>query len=219
LAERDGFSTVLTTRMADHLNASGRVEVVERVLMERLLEELNIGSSELADPDTALKLGKVLAAKIVGTGSMFYLPNGTLLSMRLIDTETSAIPKVMTRQIESGAPLERELNRLNREILKAIIQKYPLQGFVVQVTGDRVMINLGSKQGVVLGTTFEVLEEQPPVKYKGKTLRSAAKPVAQLEVVRIETDLSYARIVSQERPLKQDDKIREKVVDLVARGE
>ena len=214
LAQRDGFSTVITTRLAQQLNASGRLQVVERVLMERLLEELNLGSSDLADSETALKLGKVLAAKIIGTGSLYYLPNGTLLSLRLIDTETSSIPKVVTKQLNSGASLKTELNRLNREILKTIILKYPLQGYVVQTTKDQTMINLGSKQGVVLGTKFEVLEEQKPVKYKGKLLHSSPKAFAQIEIVRVEPDLCYARILQQEKPLKSDDKVREKLENL-----
>jgi tetratricopeptide (TPR) repeat protein len=214
LAQRDGFSTVITTRLAHQLNASGRLQVVERVLMERLLEELNLGSSDLADTETALKLGNVLAAKIIGTGSLYYLPNGTLLSLRLIDTETSSIPKVVTSQLNSGASLKTELNRLNREILKTIILKYPLQGYVVQTTKDQTMINLGSKQGVVLGTKFEVLEEQKPVKYKGKLLHSSPKAFAQIEIVQVEPDLCYARILRQERPLKSDDKVREKLENL-----
>ena len=112
LAERDGFSTVLMAQLADHLNASGRVRMVERVLMERLLEELNLGSSDLANPETALKLGRVLAAKLIGTGSLFYLPQGTLLSLRLIDTETSGIAQVWTKQISPQASLEKELFQL-----------------------------------------------------------------------------------------------------------
>ena len=138
LAERDGFATVLTTQLADNLNASGRVQVVERVLVERLLEELNLGSSELADPETALRLGKVLAAKVIGSGSMYHLPNGTLLSLRLIDTETSAIPMVKNKQLSSQTSLERELFELNRDILKTMVLKYPLRGFVVQVRGDQL---------------------------------------------------------------------------------
>ncbi len=180
------------------------------------MEELNLGSSDLADPETALKLGKVLAAKVIGTGSLYYLPDRTLLSLRLIDTETSAIPKVVTKQLSSGASLKKELNQLNREILKTIILKYPLQGYVVQATEDQVMINLGSKQGVVLGTKFEVLEEQKPIKYKGKLLRSSPKSIAQIEIVRVEPDLCYARILKQERPLKSDDKVREKIEDIVS---
>jgi len=56
LTQRDGFSAVLTTQLGKTLDDSGRVKVVDRVLLERLLEELNLGSSDLADPETALKL-------------------------------------------------------------------------------------------------------------------------------------------------------------------
>jgi tetratricopeptide (TPR) repeat protein/peroxiredoxin len=218
LSERDGFSMVLTAQLADRLNASGRLQVVERVLMERLLEELNIGSSELADPETALKLGKVLAAKLVGTGTLYFLADGTLLTLRLIDTETSAIPKVVTRQMGSQAALEKELSYLNREVLKTIIEKYPLQGFVVQADGNEVLINLGSKQGVVLGTNFEAVEEQAPIKYKDKLLQSAPRVIGQVEIIRVEPDLSYGRVVKQERALKMDDKVREKLAEIMATG-
>ncbi|OGP80602.1 MAG: hypothetical protein A2V86_16885 [Deltaproteobacteria bacterium RBG_16_49_23] len=211
LAERDGFSTVLITQLADHLNASGRVQVVERVLVERLLEELNLGSSELANPETALHLGRVLAARLIGTGSLLYLPQGTLFSLRLIDTETSAIPQVTNKQLGPNVSLEKELFHLNRDILKTVISKYPLRGYLVKVTGDQAILNLGSKQGVVSGTKFEVLEEQEPIKYKGKALQSAPRAIGQVEVVRVEPDLCHVKILNQERPLKADDKIQEKM--------
>jgi tetratricopeptide (TPR) repeat protein len=211
LSERDGFSSVLMIQLSDQINASGRIQVVERILIEKLLEELNLGSSDLADPETALKLGKVLAAKIIGTGSLYYLPAGTILSLRLIDTETSALPKVINRQFDPSVSLDTELNHLNREILTALIQKYPLRGFVVQASQDRIMINLGSKQGVIKDTKFEVLKEQEPIKYKGKLLRSAPKTIAQLQVVQVEPDLCYARILNQKSSIARDDKVQEKV--------
>jgi len=215
LAEREGLSTVLNLQLTEQLNASGRVKVVERVLIEQLLEELNLGSSDLANSETALKLGKVLAARIMGTGSLFHMPEGTLLTLRLIDTETSAIPKVVTRQLGAQPALEKESYRLNREILKTVIQEYPLRGHVVETTEQEVMINLGSEQGVVLGTRFEVVEEQEPVKYEGKLLERLPKPVAEVEVVTIEPDLCHARVVSQERPLERDDKVQEKLEETV----
>jgi hypothetical protein len=209
LSERDGFSIVLTSQLGSELNSSGRVQVVERVLLERLLEELNLGSSDLADPETALQLGKVLAAKVIGTGSLYYLPDSTLLSLRLVDTETSAIPKVITRQLDSRASLDTELHKLNREILKTIMLKYPLQGYIVQATNDKVLVNLGSDQGVVLGTKFEVIEEQDPIIYKNKKLDAMPKNIGQIEITSVEPGLSYAHIISQERPFKTDDKIKE----------
>ena len=213
LSERDGLSAVLMAELADHLNSSGRVKVVERVLVDRLLEELNLGSSELADPETALKLGKILAARLIGTGSIFYMPNSTLLSMRLIDTETSAIAQVTTKELAEPLSVEKELFQINREILKTIILKYPLRGYIVKDSGDQFIVNLGSNQGVVQGTRFEVIEEQEPVKYKGKTLKASPRSVAVIEVVSVEPDMCFVRVITQERNLKADDKVQERIIE------
>ncbi len=211
LAERDGFSTVLMSQLADLLNTSGRVKVVERVIIERLLSELNLGSSDLADPETALRLGRVLAARLIGTGSVYYLPQETLLNLRLIDTETTAIAKVITREIGAYTSLEKEIFRLNREILRTIIKKYPLRGYIVKKAGDEFMINLGARQGVVSGTKFNIVEEQEPFEYRGKLMRAAARPVALVEVVRVEPDICFVRVINKERPVRADDKVREKI--------
>lgn len=215
LSERDGFSTVLTSQLANMLNTSGRVQVVERVLIERLLEELNLGSSDLADPETALHLGRVLAAKLIGTGSLYFMPDTTLLNLRLLDTETTVISKVITTQFGREVSLEKELNTLNRDLLSSIIEKYPLQGYIVQVNDQEVFINLGQKQGLTLGSKFEVIEDQKPVEYRGKMLGGGTKPVGEITITRVEADLSYGRISRQDRPLRRDDKIKEKIMTKV----
>ncbi len=59
-----------------------------------------------------------------------HMPGSTLLNFRLIDTETSAIPKVITRKIDLQGSLEKEIGLINRHILKTVMKKYPLQGYV-----------------------------------------------------------------------------------------
>lgn len=211
LSEREGFSTIISSELTTDLNASGRVKVVERVLMDRLLEELNLGSSELANPETALKLGKVLAAKLIGTGSLFQLPQETVFSLRLIDTESSEIALLTTKQLGARASLDKELFNLNREILKTVIAKYPLRGYLAKVSENGAIINLGSRQGVVNGTRFDVVEEGESMEYKGKILRSSPKNIGQVEVVRVDLDLAHVKFIQQHRPLKADDKIQERV--------
>jgi hypothetical protein len=107
--------------------------------------------------------------------------------------------------------MEKDLFEINRDILRTVISKYPLRGFVVRGMGDQVMMNLGAKQGVVVGTKFDAVEEQQPVTYKGKALQGGPKAFAELEVVKVEPDFSYAKVVKQERGPKTDDKVQEKV--------
>jgi len=214
LSDRDGLSTILTAQLAEHLNASGRVKVVDRAVLDRLLSELNLGSSDLAQPETALRLGRVMAARIMGTGTLFTMPADTLVNLRLVDTETSAIAKTLTRKLGPESGWNKQLHRLNREILAAIMADYPLQGFVVQVSGDQVLLNLGAAQGMVEGTRMDVIEEAEPVVYKGRKLKGLPKVIAQLEVTRVETDLCHARILKKERQLKADDKVRENMAGI-----
>lgn len=210
LAERDGFSAVLLTQLTEQLGASGRVQVVERALLARLLEELNLGSSELADPDTALRLGRLFAARLIGTGTLLHGPQESLLSLRLVDTETSAVAKVWTRTLGSAASLEREVLALNREILGTVIRQYPLQGYVARVDGNRVLLNIGASQGVVPGAEFDLVEDGEPVEYRGKLLQGATRSVGRVRVARVEPGLSHAEALPGERAPRPDDRVRER---------
>jgi tetratricopeptide (TPR) repeat protein len=211
LPVRDGFSTILTTRLAETLNASGRVRVVERVIVDKLLQELNLGSSDLADPATALELGKVLSAKLITTGSLYYLNDNYLLTLRLIDTETTRIAKVITADISGTGSAQKDVHRLNRKILATIMAQYPLQGYVVQAEKDQVMVNLGAGQGVVPGTRFDIVEPAAPVEYRGRRLQARPKVIGQVEITTVETDFCQGRIVQTSRPIKRDDMLKERL--------
>lgn len=208
LTERDGIAQVLEIKLTEQFNSSGRINVVERAVLDHLLEELNLGSSELADPSTALRLGKVLAAKLIATGAIHYSAKDILLNMRLIDTETTKVPKTVVKKL-SMYDFERAVQRLHRDLFEAIVRAYPLKGFIVQAEGDEAIINLGRNQGCQSGTKFEVLGAAKQIKYKGKILRGAARVIGRMEVTSVEPDFSHARIINYERQLKTDDKVRE----------
>jgi tetratricopeptide (TPR) repeat protein/peroxiredoxin len=209
LAERDGFAEVLTDQLSDALNKTGRVQVVERALVDKLLQELNLGSSELADPAAALTLGKVLSAKLIVTGALYYQQGDYLLTLRLIDTETTRIAKVMTAELEGPAALIGDIQRLSRRILDTVVEQYPLQGYVVQAGADQVMVNLGAGQGVVAGARFDILEASEPMTYRGRQLQGLSKVIGQVEIVHVETDFCRARVLHAARPVARDDRLRE----------
>ena len=71
---------------------------------------------------------------------------------------------------------------------------------------------------MVLKTKFDIIEKRKPIKFKGKLLRRSPKNVALVEIVEVEPDLSIARILKQERPLKKNDMLKEKIDALFAGG-
>jgi tetratricopeptide (TPR) repeat protein len=213
LPERDGFESVFIDQLSDALNSSGRVQVVERAIVEKLLQELNLGSSQLADPAAALQLGKVLSAKLIATGSLYYQAGRYLLSMRLIDTETTRIAKVITAELPGSNGAGNEVQRLRRKILATVMEQYPLQGYVVQADSHQVVVNLGTDQGVAPGTRFDIVEASAPVQYRGRQLQGLAKVIGQVEIEHVEADFCRGRILHADRTVSRDDKLRERSVE------
>ena len=65
------------------------------------------------------------------------------------------------------------------------------------------------------GTVFDVIEEKPPIMYKGKQFIPEPGMAAKIHVVRTDDDFSYGHIKNQRRPIKPDDKVREDFKTLV----
>ena len=69
-AVREGEDEYFQSKLTALLQEKGRVQVVEREVLERLLEELKLSATDLADPRRALELGKILSARLIATGSV-----------------------------------------------------------------------------------------------------------------------------------------------------
>ncbi|MBI5191170.1 MAG: CHAT domain-containing protein [Nitrospirae bacterium] len=87
----DGEGEYLVFLMQDRIAGDGRINVVERELMEEVLTELDMSSSELADKQTALRLGRILSARYIATGSLTRSGGEYRASVRVIETETTSI--------------------------------------------------------------------------------------------------------------------------------
>ncbi len=219
LSRRDGFSRVLALHMTQQLNASGRLQIVEPALIERVMRELGLSAADLAEETVAGRLARAFGATLIGKGALYHLSDGTLLSLKLIDLRKQRSSQLIERQFASAATLKNDLNWLNRQMLSAVMAAYPLQAFVVEVTGHQVLMNLGAAQGVVLGALFDIIEEKPEVDYKGKKFRPAPSVMATIEVVKVDQEFAYAHIKEQRRPIQAEDKLRERAQGLSEDGQ
>ncbi|MBI5895017.1 MAG: tetratricopeptide repeat protein [Desulfobacterales bacterium] len=71
LSIRDGFPRVLTLHLADQLNTSGRLGVVEPVVLERVIQKVGLSHTDLADRDISLKLARACGAKLIAKGTLY----------------------------------------------------------------------------------------------------------------------------------------------------
>ncbi len=69
----------------------GCVDLVERAELDKALDELQLSAIGLTDKSSQLKLGKLVGAKIIITGSMFNSGGKNYLVAKIIGTETSRV--------------------------------------------------------------------------------------------------------------------------------
>jgi CHAT domain-containing protein/Flp pilus assembly protein TadD len=117
---REGENEYILLKVMDYLRDSGKVQIVERQLLERLLEELKLGSSELADPKVSARLGRILAARLIITGSIIRNSKDIQIGTRLIETETTAIHAALALNLDKKVPLDEIAQRLAQEIMRRI---------------------------------------------------------------------------------------------------
>jgi curli biogenesis system outer membrane secretion channel CsgG len=100
---------LLSAQVIDTLGESGGFNVVERQRLLLVLEELNIGSSDIADASTRLRVGKIVGAKFMVFGSYFVMDSTMRLDLRMVEVETGKILKAAERTV-SGNDLSTWLN-------------------------------------------------------------------------------------------------------------
>lgn len=114
-ALQKGMAVMLIT----DLSKVDQIQVVERIRMQALLDEMELGASGLMDGNTAPKLGKLLGASFVTSGDIL---GGTAQDI-LIDTAVLEILfETLTRQPIVSGSLE-DLFKLEKEILFNIIDQ------------------------------------------------------------------------------------------------
>ncbi len=82
---KKGIADMMTTR----LSKVKSVKVVERQRMQALIEELHLNETDMVNPSTALKLGKLLGARILVFGGYTSITHDEFrIDVRLVATET-----------------------------------------------------------------------------------------------------------------------------------
>ena len=164
---------------------TGRFDVIERRLLEKLLEEQKLGVTGAIDPNSAAQLGKVLGVKIIVSGTVTSLEGYTEINARLINVDTASI--IAAEKVRASSA--ERLRDLVTKITDKIVLAFPMEGYVVQRTDRKVTIDLGRQIGVRPGMKFIVFKEGKIIKHP--------KTGEVLDVETIETGLIEVRDVKE----------------------
>ncbi|CAD5367119.1 Tetratricopeptide repeat protein [Rubrivivax sp. A210] len=203
---RIGVEALLQQELIRELQARGYT-LVERRLLDKVLAEVRLGSSELADQDTQIKLGKLLAARLMVSGVLSAQGAGLNASLRAIDTETTQLALVKSDS-STGAPDPTRLAATMAQAVAATVRdKYPLKGRIVSVDGSTAIINLGKKHGIAAGQSFNVLSRGEPIELNGRILGYKDSRIAQITVTEVDELLAHGRVADVKAPLERNQRI------------
>lgn len=100
---------------------TGQFKVIERAALQKVLEEQKLQITGLVDPESAIKLGKLVGAKLIVVGSVVKFAETYTLNVRFIDAETGIAIKAEKVQASSEA----EIPCMIDEVVKMIVGIYP----------------------------------------------------------------------------------------------
>jgi curli biogenesis system outer membrane secretion channel CsgG len=94
---------ILAARILDQYSQSARYEVVERESLLKVLEEQQIGSSELADDQTRLKLGRIIGCRQMVFGAYQVIGKLVRLDIRSVDVSSGKVLKTAVGTVPAEA--------------------------------------------------------------------------------------------------------------------
>jgi TolB-like protein len=96
------LSEIFSQEIISKISEQPGIQAVERQKLLSVLEELKLGSSNLADDSSRLKIGKMLGARQMIFGS--YLISGSVMriDLRRVDCETGRVVKSSKMTTDSG---------------------------------------------------------------------------------------------------------------------
>lgn len=177
---------------------SGRFDVIERRLLEKILEEHKLGMTGIIDQESVAQLGKVLGVRTVVTGTILNFERVVEINARLISVDTGSI--IAAEKVQ--APSATRLNDLVSQIVDKIMQAFPLEGYVVQRTDNTVTIDLGAKLGVKLGMGFIAFKEGKVIKHPktGEVLDVEIIELGEIKIKDVREKTSTGDIVKESSP-------------------
>lgn len=161
---QEGEDRLVVTGISDNVLQRSRVQLVERSLLDKVMEELQLGASRLADRNTALSLGKILAARLILSGQIIYAGPQTQISVRLIETETGRVAAAFTETVGSAVPVSILAQKLSDNLIERLQKLYPLRGKILDQNNAEVSINVGLNAGVRVGQHFKAADDDITMK-------------------------------------------------------
>jgi class 3 adenylate cyclase/CHAT domain-containing protein len=196
-----GGNDTLIEKINQGLANSAGISIVERKLLNKMLTELKLSASALTDPATSIKLGKILSARIMVSGTLSTDGGKAVLMMKFVDTETTEVRKMLTIEAKGKEIDKQEIADLAGQVGAWVREDFPVQGKVTAVAGNQAKLNIGRQYGIKKGDMLEAVIENG-------TGSGIFTVLAEMQLSEVNKDSATAQVKGDGKGLEKDVKVR-----------
>ncbi|MBC2710072.1 MAG: hypothetical protein HGJ94_03410 [Desulfosarcina sp.] len=96
------LTELMTASVMETVEATGTYSLVERERLLAILQELSLGSSQLADEATGLRIGRLVGARLMLFGAYQVVASQMRLDLRLVEVETGRVLNASWKTVPAG---------------------------------------------------------------------------------------------------------------------
>ncbi len=203
--ERKGQGSIAGDTVNDGLISAlvqqKRFHLIERERMEEVLRELKLGLTELAEPATASKIGKIVVADAILTGTIYESGNTVEVFTRLVDTETSDI--LDARDVFGEDISFQGIKMLMQGLALKYKMSFPLvEGLIIKKDGKTILTDLGEEKNVKKNMGLILFREGEDIMHplSAKVLGPEPAELGEAKIEKVYTGFSRAIIKKEKQP-------------------
>lgn len=192
MAFREGEYDFMLLRIGQTIESQTRARLVERAVMDKLLAELKLSSSALADQKTALQLGRVLSARLITVGTVAGGASEWTLTLRVIETETSTVVASVAQAFPVAQSTAQVADVVAKDLAGKLRKTFPLRARVVGGGAGEVVLNVGTGEGAAVGQKLMIFKE---------SAGGQREVVGEAEITEVTDKQSRAKLSGDAKPL------------------
>jgi tetratricopeptide (TPR) repeat protein len=151
---QEGTERMIHGLIADSLIKSPRVQLVERAMLDQLLAELKLEAAQLTDRETAIAVGRLVAARLLMIGRLIFSHGRVQAMVRMVECETGLVGASIFDDFGPATSPQAAAEVLSAKILDGVRQMHPIRGVVTAVNENNALLDVGRRHGVTAGMQF-----------------------------------------------------------------
>ena len=156
----DEIGASVRNRLYESLSEIGGCIIVERESLNQILQEVELGQSNLADRRAATQIGKLLPASLILLGELIPVGNGHEIHLRIVDTETSRVLSSDSTSFDSYEELTRACDQLAGEIMQTMNSARPILLQPTWTPEGTLSAGWGRFHGARINDAFEMITRE-----------------------------------------------------------